>query len=116
MTKKQYVEYLVSTPKNCPCTYLAEPLEEVSHDVVNDFLHQSRFLPREVWKLGKDRIEDSQDAFLIVDDSVQDKRYSRYLELVRAQESGNEPRVSKGMGVVNLVPSAGQDADCYPVD
>ena len=22
ITKKQYVEYLVSTPKNCTCTYL----------------------------------------------------------------------------------------------
>jgi hypothetical protein len=46
ITKKQYVEYLVSTPKNCTCTYLAEHLEDVSHDVVNDFLHQKRFLPR----------------------------------------------------------------------
>ena len=35
VTKKQYVEYLISTPKNCTCTYLAEHLEEVSHDVVN---------------------------------------------------------------------------------
>ena len=26
-TKKQYVEYPVGTPKNCPCTYLAEHLE-----------------------------------------------------------------------------------------
>jgi uncharacterized protein YcaQ len=88
ITKKQYVEYLVSTPKNCTCTYLAEHLEEVSHDVVNDFLHQRRFLPREVWNLVKDRIEDSKDAFLLVDDSVQDKRYSRFIELVRAQYRG----------------------------
>jgi DDE superfamily endonuclease len=116
ITKKQYVEYLVSTPKNCTCTYLAEHLEDVSHDVVNDFLHQKRFLPREVWKLVKDRIEDSQDAFLLVDDSVQDKRYSRFLELVRAQYSGNEHRVIKGIGVVNLVHSAGKDKDCYPID
>ena len=42
ITKKQYVEYLVSTPKNCTCTYLAEHLEEVSHDVVNDFHHAGR--------------------------------------------------------------------------
>jgi hypothetical protein len=116
ITKKQYVEYLVSTPKNCTCTYLAEHLEEVSHDVVNDFLHQRRFLPREVWKLVKDRIEDSKDAFLLVDDSVQDKRYSRFMELVRAQYSGNEHRVIKGIGVVNLVHSAGKEADFYPLD
>jgi hypothetical protein len=116
ITKKQYVEYLVSTPKNCTCTYLAEHLEEVSHDVVNDFLHQKRFLPREVWNLVKDRIEDRKEAFLLVDDSVQDKRYSRFIELVRAQYSGNEHRVIKGIGVVNLVHSAGKDGDFYPID
>jgi hypothetical protein len=116
ITKKQYVEYRVSTPKNCTCTYLAEHLEEVSHDVVNDFLHQQRFLPREGWKLVKDRSADSPEAFLIVEDRVQDKRYARYLELVRAQYSGNEHRGIKGIGVVNLVHSAGKDTDFYPID
>jgi hypothetical protein len=85
ITKKQYVEYLVSTPKNCTCTYLAEHLEGVSHDVVNDFLRQKRLMPREVWKLGKGRIGESQEAFLLVDESVHDKRDSRVIELVRAQ-------------------------------
>jgi len=116
ITKKQYVEYLVSTPKNCTCTYLAEHLEGVSHDVVNDFLHQKRFRPREVWQLVKDRIEDSPDACLIVDDSVHDKRYSRFIELVRAQYSGNEHGVVRGIGVVSLVHSAGKDAAFYPID
>src|SRR5713226_5896127 len=100
ITKKQYVEYLVSTPKNCTCTYLAEHLEGVSHDVVNDFLRQKRFLPREVWRLVKDRLEDSKNAFLLVEDRVPDKRYSRFRELVRAPYRGNEQRVVRGIGVV----------------
>jgi hypothetical protein len=116
ITKKQYVEYLVSTPRNCTCTYLAEHLEEVSHDVVTDFLRQKRFMPREVWELVKDRIADSKEACLIVDDSVHDKRYSRFIELVRAQYSGNEHRVVRGIGVVSLVHSTGKDADFYPID
>jgi hypothetical protein len=116
ITKQQYVEYLVSTPKNCTCTYLAEQLADVSHDVVNDFLRQKRFMPREVWKLVKDRIEDSPGAFLIVDDSVHDKRYSRFIELVRAQYSGNEHGVVRGIGVVSLVHSGGKDEDFYPID
>ena len=116
ITKKQYVEYLISTPKNCTCTYLAEHLEAVSHDVVNDFLRQKRFMPRDVWKLVKERIANSKEAFLIVDDSVHDKRYSRFIELVRAQYSGNEHRVIKGIGVVSLVHSAGKDEDFYPID
>jgi len=116
ITKKQYVEYLVSTPKNCTCTYLAEHLEEVSHDVVNDFLRQKRFMPREVWRLVKDRIEDSKEAFLIVDESVHDKRYSRFIELVRAQYSGNEHGVVRGIGVVSFVHSGGHAEDFYPID
>jgi DDE superfamily endonuclease len=116
ITKKQYVEYLVSTPRNCTCTYLAEHLEGVSHDVVKAFLHHKRFLPREVWKLGTDRIEESKDACLIVDDSVHDKRYSRFMDLVRAQYSGNEHRVVKGIGVVSLVHSGGQGEEFYPID
>jgi hypothetical protein len=116
ITKKQYVEYLVSTPKNCTCTYLAEHLEGVSHDVVNDFLRQKQFMPRELWKLVKDRIEDSKDACLIVEDSVHDKRYARFIELVRAQYSGTEHRVVRGIGVVSLVHSAGKAEDFYPID
>lgn len=115
ITKKQYVEYLVSTPKNGTCTYLAEHLEDVSHDVVNDFLRQKRFLPREVGKRVKDRIEDSKDACLSVDDSVPDKRYSRFSDLVRAQYRGTEQRVVRGSGVVSLVHRGGQDEEFYPI-
>jgi hypothetical protein len=115
ITKKQYVEYLLSTPKNCTCTYLAEHLEDVSHDVVNDFLRQKHFMPREVWQLVKDRIDDSPEGFVIVDDSVHDKRYSRFIELVRAQYSGNEHRVVRGIGVVSLVHSAGKAGDFHPI-
>jgi len=88
----------------------------VSHDVVTDFLHQKRFMPREVWKLVKDRIEDSKEACLIVDDSVHDKRYSRVIDLVRAQYSGNEHRVVRGIGVVSLVHSGGKEEAFYPID
>jgi hypothetical protein len=116
ISKKQYVEYLLSTPKNCTCTYLAEHLEDVSHDVVNDLLRQKHFVPREVWRLVQGRIEDSREAVLIVDDRVHDKRYSRFIELVRAQYSGNEHRVVRGIGVVSLVHSSGKDEDFYPID
>jgi len=106
----------VSTPKNCTCPDLAEHLKDVRHDVVNDFLRQKRVMPREVWQLVKDRIDDSPDAFLIVDDSVHDKGYSRFIEVVRAQYSGNEHRVVRGIGVVSLVHSRGKDEDFYPID
>lgn len=116
ITKKQYVEYLASTPKNCTCTYLAEHVEGGSHDVINDFLREKRFLPGEVWKRVKGRIEDGPDAVLIVDDSVHDKRHSRFIALVRAQYSDNEHGVVRGIGVVSLVHSGGKEAAFYPID
>lgn len=38
------------------------------------------------------------------------------MELVRAQYSGNEHRVVRGIGVVSLVHSGGKDEDFYPID
>jgi len=116
ISKKQYVEYLLSTPFNYTCTNLADHLDGVSHDVVNDFLRERHLRPRQLWELVQGRIEDGPEAFLIVDDSVQDKRYSRFMELVKYQYSGAEHQVVKGIGVVNLVHSHGQDGNFYPID
>lgn len=61
-------------------------------------------------------IDDSPSAFLLIDDSVQDKRYSRKIELVKRQYSGNEHGVVAGIGAVNLVHSNGVEGDFYPID
>src|SRR3989304_3857633 len=116
ISKKQYVEHLLSTPFNYTCTNLADHLDGVSHDVVNDFLRQEHLRPHQLWELVRGRIEDSPEAFLIADDSVQDKRYSRFIELVKWQYSGAEHQTVKGIGVVNLVHSNGQAGDFYPID
>jgi len=49
-----------------------------------------------------------------VNDSVQDKRYSRSIELVKRQYSGNVHGLVRGIGIVNLVHSTGKDF--YPID
>lgn len=116
ITKRQYVEYLVSTPERFTCTHMAAHLDDVSHDVVNDFLRQQRLMPHHLWALVKDRIADGSQAFLIVDDSVHDKRYARFIELVKRQYSGNEHRVIQGIGVVSMVHSNGEEGDFYPID
>jgi len=59
-------------------------------------------------------LNNTPQAYLLVDDSVQDKRYSRKIELVKRQYSGNEHGLVKGIGVVNLVHSDG--SDYYPID
>ena len=116
ITKKQYIEYLLSTPINYTCSNLSEHLEKVSHDVVSDFLQNSKFTPKDVWELVKNRIDDSAEAFLLVDDSVQNKEYSHSIETVKRQYSGNEHGLVKGIGLVNLVHTNGQTGDFYPIN
>ncbi len=114
ITKRQYIEYLVSTPVNYTCSNLAEHLEGVSHDAVSDYLQRDKLTARSLWELVQPLLNDSEDAYLIVDDSVQNKQYARKIDLVKKQYSGAEGGLVRGIGVVNLVHSDGED--CYPID
>lgn len=116
ITKQQYVEYLICTIGNYTSSHLAEHLDEVSHDVVTDFLRSEHLTAHGLWELAFNLIEDSPEAFMLVDDSVQDKRYSRFIELVKLQYSGAEHGLIRGIGIVNLVHSAGDQKDFYPID
>ena len=116
ITKQQYVEYLICTIGNFTSTNLAEHLDDVSHDTITDYLQAERLTAHGLWELAVSLIEDSPEAFMIVDDSVQDKRYSRFIELVKLQYSGAEHGLVRGIGVVNLVHSAGAEKDFYPID
>jgi hypothetical protein len=111
----QYIEYLIASPRNYTCSNLAEHLE-VSHDSVSDFLAQAKVRAGELWEQAKELINDDLGGYLIVDDSVQDKRYSAKIELARYQWSGLEGRVIKGIGVVNLTHVNGSKDGFYPVD
>ena len=79
-------------------------------------LSRERLTPRHLWELVRGRINDSGEAFLIADDSIQDKRYSQFIELVKRQYSGNERGLVKGIGVVNLAHSSGAEGDFWPID
>lgn len=114
ITKRDYVEYLISSPVNYTCSNLAKHLEGVSHDAVTDYLGRDQLKSRHVWELARGLIKDSPAAYLIVDDSVQNKQYSRQIELVKRQYSGNEHGVVRGIGVVNLVHSDGHHY--FPID
>jgi len=116
ISKQQYVEYLISTVGNYTSTHLAEHLDQVSHDTITDYLRNEHLTARTLWELVEGLIVDSSEAFLIVDDSVQDKRYARFIELVKLQYSGAVHGLVRGIGIVNLVHSAGAQQDFYPID
>jgi hypothetical protein len=116
ITKQQYVEYLICTIGNYTGPHLAEHLDVVSHDVVTDYLRSEHLTAHGIWELVTKLIQDSPEAYMLVDDSVQDKRYSQFIELVKLQYSGADHGLVRGIGIVNLVHSASKQQDFYPID
>jgi len=114
ITKRQYIEYLISTSVNYTCTNLADHLEGQSHDVVSDYLQRETLTARSLWERVQALLNDTPQSYLIVDDSVQNKQYSRKIELVKKQYSGAVHGLVRGIGVVNLVHS--DSTDFYPID
>lgn len=116
VTQATYIEYLLSTPRNYTCTHLADHLADVSHDQVNRFLRTSHLPAHQLRELVLPLLDDSPEAFLLVDDSVQDKRYSRFIDVAKRQYSGAVHGLVTGIGLVNLVHSNGQAGDFLPLD
>jgi hypothetical protein len=85
----------------------------MSHDAVNKWLKKSDFKPAEIWNQAKPLVH-RQTGYLVADDSVLDKRYSRNNELVKLQYSGNEHGLIKGIDLVNLLWTDG--SKFIPVD
>jgi len=59
---------------------------------------------------------DSPEAFLLVDDSVQDKRYSRFIEVAKRRYLGNGHGLVTGMSLVNLAHRSGEAGDLLPLN
>lgn len=102
-TKLNYCQYLLSTQINYTITHLAEHLEQISHDKINRYLKNEKLTPRMLWDNVKDLIVFDENAYIIFDDTVLDKRFSEEMEIVRRQYSGNEHGVVKGIGIVNCI-------------
>ena len=94
---------------------MAEHLEQISHDKINRYFKNEKLTPRILWDNVKDLIEINDNAYLVFDDTVIDKRYAIKIEPSKRQYSGNEHGLVKGIGVVNLIHSNGQ-RDFNPID
>ena len=102
-TKLNYCQYLLSSQINYTITNLAEHLEQISHDTINRYLKNEKLTPRLLWDNVKDLIVVDEDAYIIFDDTVIDKRFSEEMEIVRRQYSGNKHGVVRGIGIVNCI-------------
>jgi hypothetical protein len=71
--------------------------------MANRYLAGDEIRPRLVWENVHNQVVQTAFGFLVFDDTVIDKNFSRNIELVRRQYSGNAHGVIKGIGVVTCV-------------
>ncbi|NEP30283.1 transposase [Moorena sp. SIO3B2] len=102
-TKLNYCQYLLSSHLNYTLTNLAEHLEQISHDQINRYLKNDKLTPRLLWDNVKDLIEINEQAYLVFDDTVIDKRYSRKIEISQRQYSGNSHGIIQVIGFINCI-------------
>jgi hypothetical protein len=103
VTRLDYCQYLLVSQINYTLTNYAEHTEKFSHDMANRYLASDEIRPRLVWENVKGQVIQTPYGFLVFDDTVLDKSFSRKMELVRSQYSGNAHGVIKGIGVVTCV-------------
>ena len=103
VTRLDYCQYLLVRQINYTLTNFAEHAEKFSHDAANRYLAGDEIRPRLVWENIKGQVVQTPYGFLVFDDTVIDKNFSRNIELVRKQYSGNVHKVIKGVGVVTCV-------------
>ncbi|UJS17792.1 MAG: transposase [Candidatus Jettenia sp.] len=87
--------------------------EDISHDSISRFLASSNFTPSQVWNQVKPLV-DKTTGYVICDDTLLDKRYSKANELAKKQYSGKEHKVMNGISLVNLLWTKGDEF--IPID
>lgn len=83
---------------------------EPAHDSWNRWLSEVKLRPSILWE-DIQHVVDLEGGYLIVDDSVADKWYTKQIELVKKQYSGTHHRIVEGIGVVSLLWTKHQEAE-----
>ncbi|MCF6157696.1 MAG: IS701 family transposase [wastewater metagenome] len=110
-----YTNFLIANQNRYSGVELSKvaPFKDISHDSISRFLANSHFTPSELWNQVKSLV-DKTTGYLICDDSLLDKRYSKVNELAKKQYSGKEHRVLNGISLVNLLWTKGDEF--IPID
>lgn len=110
---KLYSNFLIANHNRYSGVELSKVVGDMAHDTVSRWLLKSEFNAGQLWQQVKPSI-DRESGYLVGDDTVLDKRYSRCNELAKKQYSGNEHGVINGIALVSLLWT--QEDNMVPVD
>jgi putative transposase len=102
-----YIQFLIASPRVVSGTEAARVQPEgeaqgIAHDAYTRLLHRLEPDPQVLWEEARSQV-DRRRGFLIIDDTILDKPYSRRMELVRRHWSGKHRRIVDGIGLVTLL-------------
>lgn len=103
VTTQSYGQFLLNGVNNFTGTYFSEIVEGLEHDSVWRHLNGSKLSSKVVWERVRKDIVYSNRGYLLFDDSVLDKSYSKKIAIARWQYSGTTHDTVMGIGIVNCV-------------
>lgn len=110
-----YTNFLIANHNRFSGVELSKSTTDIAHDSVSRWLSRSTFTPSDLWSEVKGMVQ-QQTGYLIGDDSLLDKKYSRNNELAKKQYSGNLHRLENGICLVNLLWTGSLGEEYIPVD
>lgn len=108
-----YCNFLLASTNNFTSTYLAAVSEQIKHDSVTRWLANTKLTPRILWEKVEPLVN-KESGLLIIDDSLLSKSYSQKIKPVGRYYSGNLHRVTRGIPLVTLLWTGGEEY--LPVD
>jgi hypothetical protein len=103
---EDYIDFLIATPKAASATEAArvQPVRPrcPCHDAFTRLLHRLQPDPETLWQEARAQV-DLDDGILVLDDSVLDKPYAEFIELVGRHWSGKHHAVVQGIDLVTLL-------------
>ncbi len=111
---KLYSDFLIANQNRYSGLELSRvaPID-IAHDSISRWLATSNFTPSELWNQTKELV-DKATGYLIADDTLLEKKYSRLNELAKKQYSGKSHSLEMGISLVNLLWTNGESF--IPVD
>jgi hypothetical protein len=105
---KLYSEFLIANQNRYSGLELSKVAPgEISHDSISRWLSTANFNPSSLWNQTKDLVV-KNTGYLVVDDTLLNKKYSQVNELAKKQYSGDEHRLEMGISLVNLLWTDGE--------
>lgn len=101
-----YADYLISSFSYTTATGLSQLVDgAISHDAITRFLSSSDFCSAQLWELVKPvvRRTRSEDAVLIIDDSIEEKPYTDESALITWHYDHTKGRAVKGVNFLSAL-------------